>query len=336
MESRDSYMRNSEKSIRISGIVFALAMLLCTMVVIVKNAYSNCLSSSIDIGLQRAVELKNIDTLYIGSSMFKQGLSPSILEKEKKDQSIFLITYNGNSPALEELEISYLIKKGCNIKRIYVDLYVYSASREPNLEDSRLLFDSDLRLKNKIWKLISSRDASITSWWEFYVLGNNEEFILWPIYHQLVSDRYYRGGIADDGDYASSGRTHNQLDALSVPIADGLNISQKEAIRGIVKMCRENNTELVFVETPKYSKVERDEGYYNLMCEYIELLDSCDVKSILLHNRIAGSLGFENCDSSHIRYYSFDNDNPGNYNDLLHLSPEGRELFTREMLNTGL
>ena len=302
---------------------FVYALVVCAFVILAKNIYSCKLSSQIDKGIYRVAKLGQVEGLYIGSSMFRQGID--IREAVRKSENIFMLAYNGLDPANEKLILEYLINSGLVIKNLYVDMYAYSASGEPWLAETRMLFDAPLSLKIAVWKLIMSNTQAnfFTASYELFISSGNDMIIFWPLYKFLVSDRYYKGGAAK-GSY-SSGTTAEALRKNNVPDkgSSKMNDTQKKSVREIIKMCHENNINIIFIETPKFIDVVRSEIYKSIMTEYFELLKSEGVKFIMSQETL-NALNLNN-----IHGYIFQHDDAYMFGDYVHLSGEGSRIFTR-------
>lgn len=118
-----------------------------------------------------------------------------------------------------------------------------------------------------------------------------------------------------------SGETSETLDSAYVYGLDGdMNSIQEKYLIKLIKLAKENNINLTFIETPKYITVKNNETYQEAMKKYKNILDEFDVKYIVNSNETNNS-------------YSFLNDNPEYYFDNIHLSYKGRVAFTNVLLN---
>ena len=129
------------------------AILAALLLVILKNEYARCLPVS-TYGMQAAVAKKETDHLFIGSSMFRQGLSIDVLEEELPGSS-YILSYNGNQPALMAMELQYMLEEGLKVDNLYIDLYPYTAAADPWISDTKILLDTDLDFKIRAWKLMA-------------------------------------------------------------------------------------------------------------------------------------------------------------------------------------
>ena len=80
-----------------TGKILAGVLLAVLLLTGIKNEYARLLPVS-SYGMQAAIRKKSIDHLFIGSSMFRQGLSIDVLEEELEG-NVYILSYNGNQPA---------------------------------------------------------------------------------------------------------------------------------------------------------------------------------------------------------------------------------------------
>lgn len=287
-----------------------LAVLLLTGI---KNEYARLLPAS-SYGMQAAIRKKSVDHLFIGSSMFRQGLSIDVLEG-KLEGNVYILSYNGNQPALMAMELDYMLKEGLEIGNLYVDLYPYTAAATPWLSDTKILLDTDLGFKLDVWKLMKeNNDTEFLDFYEFFITANNEQLLTYPIHNRLVSAQFRNGGnILTPG-----GQTKEHLDSLGMLGGrDGLQKAQLEGYEKILRLAKEHEIKVCFIETPKYERMYRDP-------DYVELYEAC-VKRVRelteeADGKDAGIILAEELE--------FDFSNPACFQDLIHLSAEGRTLYT--------
>ena len=277
---------------------------------------------SANYGMRAICEEKEISSLYIGSSMFRQGINTA-----KLDSASYLLAYNGNQPALEFLQIKELIDNGANIKRIVIDMYPYSAASELNVSDSRIFMDGNMGYTFDVFSLLKETKG-YSYLMNILLQANNDGFVTWPFTHSLINERYYRGANTS----SNKGLTNEQLDNMDSTLGGlaTLNEDQKYGIINIIDFCRNKNIELLFIETPKYIRIHNNDNYIAMMKEYENLLDSHNVK-MLLCNHTVSSLNVSN--NSNIACYSFENDNGANFIDLIHMSYKGRNEFSSLLNN---
>lgn len=289
----------------------------------VKNEYARLLPVS-TYGMQAAIQKGQVDHLFIGSSMFRQGLSIDVLEEEL-GESTYILSYNGNQPAFIARELEYMLEEGVQIENLYIDLYPYTAAATPWLSDTKILLDTDLAFKLEAWKLMAAHnDVKLLDFYELFVTANNEQILTWPIHNRLVSSQFRNGGnILTPG-----GKTKEHLDSLGLlGSRDGLQAAQLEGYCEILELAKENGIQVYFLETPKYDRMYEDADYLELYVGCVDALKEYGVKEYLS----AGLNGETESTPLMLlsELFDFDNSNPAYFQDLIHLSAEGRAEYTK-------
>ena len=296
-------------------LTIAGALLAALLLVLVKNEYARLLPVS-TYGMQAAIAQGETENLFIGSSMFRQGLSIDVLE-EGLPGSSYILSYNGNQPALMAMELEYMLQEGLEVKSLYIDLYPYTAAADPWLSDTKLLLDTDLDFKLRAWELMRrSSGASFSDFYEFFVTANNEQILTYPVNNVLVSSQFRNGGTLLE----QEGRTREELYALgTLGSRDGLNEAQVEGYRRLAALAEEYGLNLYFLETPKYERMYADE-------DYMELYGLCLETVRGLEKEWNGKGSFQIICAEDLE---FDSSDAGNFQDLIHLSAAGRTEYTR-------
>lgn len=282
----------------------AVFVLLAALLLLgVKNEYARLLPAS-DYGMQAAIRKGRVDHLFIGSSMFRQGLSIDVLEEELFG-STYILSYNGNQPAFMARELEYMLEEGLEVKNLYVDLYPYTAAATPWISDTKIFLDTDLSFKLEALKLMAAKsDLSFLDVYEMFVTANNEQLLTYPIHSRLVASQFRNGGNL----LRPAGRTKEQLDSLGLlGSRDGLQESQLEGYERLIALAKERGIRIYFIETPKYERMYRDP-------DYLELYEGC-------RERVRGEI-------ISAEELEFDVGEPAYFQDLIHLSAQGREVYT--------
>ena len=293
------------------------ALLAAFFLVLLKNEYARLLPVS-TYGMQAAIKEQKTENLFIGSSMFRQGLSIDVLEEELPGTS-YILSYNGNQPALMAMELEYMLEEGLEIENLYIDLYPYTAAADPWISDTKILLDTDLGFKAEAWSLMAEKgDASFADFFEFFVTANNEQLLTWPVNNALVSSQFRNGGTL----LQQEGSTREELYALgTLGSRDGLNEAQVEGYRKIAELAGEYDLNLYFLETPKYERMYADP-------DYMELYELCLEQIRGLQAGWDGSGSFTLLCAEDL---AFDSSDPGYFQDLIHLSAAGRTEYTRQL-----
>ena len=278
-----------------------------------KNVVSNSLPNQ-NRGIQDCINKGVIDNLFIGSSMFRQGIDIDSLN-ESSNGINYILSYNGLQPFAIETILKILLQHNCIIKNLYVDMYAFSIVSSPKISDKRLIWDLNLSDKIKIFNKIYS-GWSFSAGFDFFGRLNNEYFITHPISNYLVSKRYKNGGrirSLNESELTSiqlSAREPMMLNALK----KGINEVQLQSISGLIIICKQNNINVVFCETPKHAVISKNEIYNRVMNKYVSFLKEKNVKYIL---------------GSDIPNFS---DNSSFFQDFVHLSCKGSKSFTNYLL----
>ena len=108
-----------------------------------------------------------------------------------------------------------------------------------------------------------------------------------------------------------------------------LNGVQVEGLAEIIRICRDNNINLIFTETPKYIKVAQNQAYQAIMTQYMTLLAEENVRMIVSTETYVAYLAVGNAENSAlITAYEFDSTEAAYFQDLIHLSTAGKEAFS--------
>ena len=110
------------------GIISAV-LLSVALLVVLKNQYGSIFAGN-TYGIPAAVKQEKIDHLFIGSSMFRQGLDIDALE-EKLEGNVYILSYNGNQPVFMAKELEYMLKQGLQVENLYIDFYAYTLTAVP-------------------------------------------------------------------------------------------------------------------------------------------------------------------------------------------------------------
>ena len=286
-------------------------ILTVALVVVLKNQYGSMFAGN-TYGMPAAIEKKEIEHLFIGSSMFRQGMDIDVLE-ENLDGNVFFLSYNGNQPVFMAEELEYLLEQGVKIENLYIDFYAFTLTAVPWISDTKMFLDTDLKFKKEAWEIMSAHnDVGLNDFYEMFVTANNEQIFMFPVNNAVVSSQFRNGGSL----MAPAGQSEEYLDTLDLGVRDGLFESQLAGYEKIQALCNEYGINLLFIETPKYEKLLKDtrEGAYpELLEEMVAWAESHNASYLLAEE------------------FDFDHADGDNFQDLIHLSGQGRKSYC-EML----
>lgn len=304
-----------------------LFVLICTIAVVFlfvagKTAILPYLVQDANYGIP-SLEKHGADTLFIGSSMFRQGIDTKELNSE--DHTTYLLAYNGLQPYAELVTLDEVLDH-IEIRTLVIDMYVYSLAAQPGMSDIRLFQGMPVSFINRLFSHMKKYgDSDCFDLFEMVVQSNNEMLLSWPVSYPLINSRYYRGSNVSK----ASGKTAENLEKEQVDLPSELHLDghQEEALGEIIDLCLSKNIKIVFVETPKYMKLYDDNAYVDGFQQYLDLLKGKDV-DILISNYTA-----ERCQiDESVTTYDFNSSEPSFFTDLLHLSAAGRGELSESLM----
>ncbi len=301
--------------------VLLCALILTATFISAKTGLTPFLMKNANYGTSRLKTIGAVNTLFIGSSMFRQGISTQFYEDS------YLLCYNANQPFAINLTIEELIDSGVSINLLVVDMYAFSIAAVPDLSDSRILQDHSPKFNFSMYQIMHNEgDAGFFDLYEMLVQANNEMFLTWPISFPFINSRYFNGSNT----VQKNGATAEKLEQLSTTFdRTALNKTQAEALESLISLCADKNISVVFLETPKYVRLYESDVYCSIMTEYATLLDHWGCKQIM-SLKTAQECGLQ--ESTNRVLYSFDIYDPSSFTDLSHMSSDGRARFSEILI----
>lgn len=287
----------------------AAVLVAVALIIVLKNQYGSIFAGN-TYGMPTAIEQGEINHLFIGSSMFRQGMDIDALE-ENLDGNVYILSYNGNQPVFMAKELEYMLERGLKVKNLYIDFYAYTLTAVPWISDTKMFLDTDLAFKIDAWKTMSQyNDVSLSDFYEMFVTANNEQILMYPINNAIVSSQFRNGGSL----LVLNGQTEEYLDTLDLGVRDGLFESQLAGYDRIVELAEEYDINLLFIETPKYEKLltdTREGSYTDLLAEMVSWAETKNAPYLLAET------------------FDFDHTDGANFQDLIHLSGQGRKTYCK-------
>ncbi len=290
-------------------ITVASVLVAVALIVVLKNQYGSIFAGN-TYGMPALIEKGEADHLFIGSSMFRQGLDIDVLE-ENLDGSVYILSYNGNQPVFMAKELEYMLERGLKVENLYIDFYAYTLTSVPWISDTKMFLDTDLGFKIDAWKTMAQyNEVSLNDFYEMFVTANNEQIIMYPINNAIVSSQFRNGGSL----MLPAGQTKEYLDTLDLGVRDSLYESQVAGYNKIVELAESYDINVLFIETPKYEKLladTRDGSYSELLTEMVQWAKKANAPYLLAEE------------------FDFDHSDGVNFQDLIHLSGQGRRTYCK-------
>lgn len=299
-----------------------ITLVVCIFIIFIKNQYSYILLKNATYGIPALINKGTVENLYIGSSMFRQGLDINILNGDTESDN-YILAYNGNQPSSEYYQLKYLLDHDVKIQNLYIDMYVYSAWKNPEISDEKIFMEIDISEKWNLWQLIKNySEDPIENFWRIFVNSNNELLLTWPIMAPILNSQFHDGGTLR----ATASVSYETLAKAKVTSLNGkMNTVQQKYLDKLIEMAHTNDINIVFIETPKFETVALNESYVYAMEEYISFLEEKEV-GYILSNAVA-----EQIMATPVAVYEFDSSNARYYMDTIHLSTEGRRTFSEKI-----
>lgn len=293
-------------------IITALSALI---IIIAATAFKNVYSCEIPIGnrgIRAAINEGDLDILLIGSSTFRSNLDIHELD-EAYDDRTYIISYGGNQYVATDIQYDEIKKRSDNKYELMVfELDPLMLTEEVKLSDSRVIWDLSMDGKIALWdKLKNAGNADFSIMYEYFVTSGMDDLITYPVTERFYSTRYYKGAKTDDT--PSSGRDFLENEEFDISDSELIE-AQADAVRDVIEKCRRDGQDFVFLECPHYHRLEDDPVYQEYHKYFLELMSEYDAPYILAHD------------------VDFDNHNPDYFEDMSHMSGEGRHVYTKELI----
>lgn len=303
--------------------IVASSILVAVAFVGLKYCTFSCILPKATFGMKAICNSNKISDLYIGSSMFRQGI-----DTKELGENTYLLAYNSNKPFHEAMQLRYLLENGAKFDRLIVDMYPYSTARDVGIEDVKMIMDGGIAFTFELYTAMQKEGYSFATLYDLLFLQNNEVFITWPISIYLMNSRSERGAnitIRHGKETDLINKKPNEIEFHH------MNPIQIKGLNDIIYLCKQHGVELLFLETPKYYILNEDPVYNKMMSEYSSFLNEKKVKMILFEET-KKSIG-DVIDKDLVLSYPFDNTNAMNFTDIYHISYEGRQELTKVLVD---
>ena len=276
-----------------------------------KNVYS-CEMPIRNRGINDAIKTGDLDVLFIGSSTFRANVDMPMMDKEY-DGRVYDISYGGNQLVATSIQYDEIKRRSDHRYGLMVfELGPMMLTQEVALSDSRVIWDLSFEGKRELWE--SMYDAGNTDFpmmYEYFITSGMDDLITFPVTEPFYGTRYYKGAKTDET--PSPGQ--DVLEREEFDISDKTLVeAQAEAVVNIIRKCREDGQEFLFLESPCYYRLQEDPTFKKYREEYIKLLDENGAPYILASD------------------VDFDSKNAEFFEDMNHMSAKGRREYTAKLI----
>ena len=293
-------------------ITLAAALLVIVSAVAFKNAYS-CEMPIKNRGIRDAIHSGDLDVLFIGSSTFRSNIDMPTMD-EAFDGKVYDISYGGNQLVATAVQYDEIRSRSDNSYGLIVfELGPLMLTEDVALSDSRVIWDLTWRGKNALWRsMYEAGNTDLSMFYEYYVTSGMDDLITFPVTEPFYATRYYKGAKTDES--ISPGK--DRLESEKFDISDKVLVkAQADAVNDIIEECRRDGQDFIFVESPCYYRLQEDPVYQKYREEFLKILDDSKADYILASD------------------VDFDTHDPDFFEDMNHMSGEGRRVYTSELVD---
>ncbi len=298
------------KTINKTAFTLLTAFIVCLAAVAFKDVYSSELPIH-NRGIRAAIMAGDLDILFIGSSTFRCDIDMPIMD-EALDGRVYNISYGGNQLAATTIQYDEIKSRSDNDMGLMVfELGPMMLTEEIAISDSRVIWDLSWEGKKRLWEeMEASGQADNTLRYEYFISSGMDDLITFPITEPFYATRYYKGAKTDET--PSPGREY--LETAPFDISGEKPVpAQEKALKDLLEKLKKDGQNFVFLECPHYYRLQEDPVYRKYLKSFTDILDSYDADYILASD------------------FDFDDRDPALFEDMNHMSFEGRKLYT-EML----
>ncbi len=292
-------------------ITLLTAFVLIAGAVAFKNIYS-CEMPIKNRGIRDAINTGDLDLLFIGSSTFRSNVDMPLMDAAY-DGRVYDISYGGNELVATAIQYEELKKRSANTYgTIVFELGPMMLTQDVSLSDSRVIWDLSWDGKKALWQSMeSSGNTDAAMKYEYFVTSGMDDLITFPLTEAFYSTRYYKGAKTDET--VSPGKDILESEEFDIS-KEELCKAQADSVSVIIRQCREDGQDFLFVESPCYHRLQEDEKYKECREIFRSILDENDAPYIL-----AGDV-------------DFDSSKADNFEDMNHMSAKGRREYTKELI----
>lgn len=292
-------------------ITLIASLAVIVLAISLKNEYS-CKIPIHNRGIEDAVNQGPLDVLFIGSSTFRSNIDMPSMD-DAYDGRVYTIAYGGNQLVASDIQYDELQSRASKMSNLIVmDLDPLMLTEEVKLSDSRVIWDLSFEGKRRLYeKMAEAGNTDLSVMFEYFVSSGMDDLITYPVTERIYATRYYKGAKTDET--PSSGLEYLENEKYDISDAS-LVEAQIDALIDLIAKSKNDSQKMVFLECPKYHRLQNDSVYLEMKNHMIDILDSNDAVYITAEN------------------IDFDNSNPDYYEDMSHMSAEGRRVYTAKLI----
>lgn len=291
--------RNMKEIIKAGSMVLGVLLLVCCLIEGCNYLVVDDTNSYTRLTLHELYESdENVETLFLGTSHCFRAYDPDLYEQLTGESAFNL----GSSS--QNIDTSYYLLKEAikyhDIKKVYLDIYhefffFHPGNRE--LIEANIISDYMRPSLNKL-QFILSRSSSEHYTNSFFPFRRDWQLLgdfdyLKENVEKKRQDNYknYEPVVYDDEHYVSKGFVEsiavlNTEEYSWIPKSDKVDLSEDSSfamnyLEKIVKLCKKENIEIVFLTAPSYKEYIESKDSYDMIHDYVsEIADSFGVSYV--------------------------------------------------------
>lgn len=290
-------------------ITIACTLLLAFGAIAAKNVFS-CRIPIHNRGIAAAKANGATSALFLGSSTFRSNLSVDELDSALPKGS-YILAYGGNHYVAADIQYDELKERGISTDLLVIELDPLLITEEVKLSDSRVIWDLSWAGKRRLWQSMSQNAPTFSLFWEYFVTSGMDDLITYPVTEPFYATRYHKGAKTD----ATASPGKDALEAAKFDISEVQWVdAQEKALFSLIDKCERDGQAYVLLESPHYHRLQDDVTYQKYREELLKKLDEKKIPRILATD------------------VDFDNHEAAYFEDMGHMSEEGRIAYTKALL----
>ncbi len=288
------------------------ALLIISGITVFKNLCSCDIPIS-NRGIKNAVDMDDTEILFLGSSAFRSDLDMGLID-DAYDGKGYDISYGGNQLVACTIQYDEIKKRSSHGYGLMVfELNPMMLTQQVSLSDSRVIWDLSWEGKKALYKsMYEAGSMTPSSTYEYFVTSGIDDLFTYPVTEPFYATRYYKGAKTEAT--ASPGR--EVLETGNFDISDEVMVeAQADAVRRLIEKCERDGQAYIFIEPPRYHRLQEDPVFIRCRDEFGSILDEYDAPRILASDM------------------AFDASDPALFEDMNHMSDEGRKKYTQELIS---
>ena len=288
-------------------ITILISALLALAAIACKNVFS-CRIPISNRGIAALLSEGDQEIVFVGSSTFRSNLDIDSLD-EAFDDKAFILAYGGNQYVACDIQYDEIKRRGGHRYDLLVfELDPLLLTEEVKLSDSRVIWDLSWDGKKRLWEsMAAGGDTDAALFYEYFVTAGMDDLVTYPVTEPFYATRYKKGAKTDEP--ISPGKDVLEGEQYDISTLKPVK-AQQDALISLIRKCKADDQPFVLLECPHYHRLQ-DDPVYQENLEYLKELVNSEGADMVL----ASDTGF-------------DNSNPSYYEDMSHMSAEGRKVYT--------